>query len=117
MNTSLLLPGVEKRLQDRYELLVQEHTGQAHATAAGPRLLPSPAQAKAQAQATWRFFHNPRLRLPLLMQPLLQVARQQAGHACSAYGLIVHDWSRLDYSKHSDKQDKINLARYAGTGY
>jgi hypothetical protein len=36
---------IDQRLQDRYELLVQEHAGQAHPTAAGPRCLPTPAQA------------------------------------------------------------------------
>lgn len=111
------LSGVDKRLQQRYELLVQEHTGQAHPTAAGPRCLPSPAQAKAHAQAAWRFFHNRRLSLPRLMQPLLDLAQQQAEQACDSYGLVVHDWSGLDYSSHSDKNDRISLGQDAGFGY
>src|SRR5204862_534016 len=45
------LSGVDPRLQQRYEILVQEHTGQAHPTAPGPRILPGTAQAKAHAQA------------------------------------------------------------------
>jgi hypothetical protein len=117
MNATLLLPGVEKRLQDRYQILVQEHTGQAHATAAGPRILPSTAQAKAHAQAAWRFFHNPCLTLPPLMQPLVELARQQTDRACSAYGLVVHDWSGLNYSGHCGKRDKVALFNGAGTGY
>jgi hypothetical protein len=80
--------GVDQRLQQRYQLLVQEHTGQAHPTAAGPRRLPTPAQAKAHAQAAWRFFHNRRLRLPLLMQPLLDRAHQQAHQACASYRTV-----------------------------
>jgi hypothetical protein len=109
------LTGVDKRLQDRYQLLVQEHSGQAHTTAAGPRILPTKAQAKAHAQAAWRFFANHRLSLPKLMQPLLDLARQQAGDACAGYGLVVHDWSGLDYSSHSDKHDRIPLR--SGRGY
>src|SRR5262245_11400594 len=92
------LPGIEKRLQDRYQLLVQEHTGQAHSTAAGPRCLPTAAQAKAHAQAAWRFFRNRRLGLPQLMQPLLDLARSEAPAACQDYALVVHDWSGIDYS-------------------
>jgi hypothetical protein len=117
MNSTFLLPGVEKRLQDRYQLLVQEHTGQAHATAAGPRLLPTAAHAKAHAQAAWRFFRNPSLSLPQLMHPLLELARQQTDHACSAYALTVHDWSGLNYSSHAGKHDKIVLPKGRGTGY
>jgi hypothetical protein len=111
------LPGVEKRLQDRYQLLVHEHTGQAHPTAAGPRCLPTAAQAKAHAQAAWRFFHNRRLGLPQLMQPLLDLARAEAPTACQDYALVVHDWSGLDYSSHTDKHDRIALGKDAGRGY
>jgi hypothetical protein len=111
------LPGVEKRLQDRYHILVQEHTGHAHPTGAGPRCLPTPAQAKAHAQAAWRFFHNRRLSLPKLMQPLLELARQEALAACLQYGLVIHDWSQLHYCSHTDKRDRIRLGKDAGLGY
>ncbi len=111
------LPGVEKRLQDRYQLLVQEHTGQAHPTAAGPRCLPAAAQAKAHAQAAWRFFRNRNLDLPKLMQPLLDLARAEAPAACHDYALVVHDWSPLNYTSHDSKRDRIPLAQNAGRGY
>jgi hypothetical protein len=111
------LAGVDKRLQQRYELLVQEHTGQAHTTAAGPRPLPTPAQAKAHAQAAWRFFRNRRLPLPQLMQPLLDLAHREVGDTCAHYGLVVHDWSALDFSRHADKKDCIPLGKNVGAGY
>jgi hypothetical protein len=111
------LPGVDKRLQERYQQLVQEDTGQGHPTAAGPRILPTPAQAQAHAHAAWRFFRNRRLSLPQLMQPLLDLARQQAAGACDRHGLVVHDWSGLSYGSHTDKHDRIVLGRDAGLGY
>src|SRR5262245_3936037 len=111
------LHNVESRLQDRYELLVQEHAGQAHRTAAGPRCLPTGAQAKAHAQAAWRFFHNRRLGLPTLMQPLLELARQETGTACAQYALIVHDWSALHYNRHTAKKDRIRLSHGPGQGW
>jgi hypothetical protein len=112
------LLGVDARLQKRYQCLVREHTGQAQTTAAGPRCLPSPTQAKAHTQAAWRFFHNRHLRLPQLMQPLRELARQQAPFACAAYALVVHDWSGLNYSGHTAKKDRIRLVGpTAGLGY
>jgi hypothetical protein len=110
------LHDVDSRLQDRYQLLVQEHTGPAQPTAAGPRLLPSHEQAKAHAQAAWRFFRNQRLTLPKLMQPLLELARQEALDACQQFALVVHDWSLLDYTSHTAKADRIPL-RTTGLGY
>src|SRR5262245_65509072 len=98
------LPGVEKRLQDRYQLLVQEHTGHAHATAAAPRCLPTAAQAKAHAQAAWRFYHNRHLALPPLMQPLLELARAEAPTTCHDYALVAHAWSSQQYGGHNDKR-------------
>jgi len=103
------LQGVDQRLLQRYQLLVQEHAGQAQPTAPGPRTLPSPAQAKAHAQAAWRFFHNRHLSLPRLMEPLLDLARQQADNACIGYGLVVPDWSILGFRSHTDKKDRIPL--------
>ena len=47
------LPGVERRLQKRYQQRVQEHTG--------PRHLPGPAGIKAATQTAWRFYRNPRV--------------------------------------------------------
>lgn len=111
------LLGVDQRLQKRYQRLVQEHTGSAQPTAAGPRTLPSPAQAKAHTLAAWRFFHNRRLRLPQLMQPLLELAHQQTPYACAAYALVVHDWSALDYSGHRAKKDRIRLTADGPLGY
>jgi hypothetical protein len=111
------LSGVDKRLQHRYELLVQEHTGQAHASAAGPRTLPSPASAKAHAQAAWRFFRNHGLAFPQLMCPLIQLARCHVADASAHYGLVVHDWSGLDFSSHTAKTDRIVLRKDGGVGY
>jgi hypothetical protein len=51
------------------------------------------------------------------MQPLLDLAQLQADDACAHYGLVVHDWSGLDYSSHSDKKDRIILGKDAGSGY
>jgi hypothetical protein len=112
------LNGVDKRLRKRYETLVAEHTGQAQTPSGGPRTLPSKAQAQAHSQATWRFFNNHSLSLPQLLQPLLDLASDQVESGCDHYGLLVHDWSGLDYTGHSTKKGRIHPAgEHSGLGY
>jgi hypothetical protein len=101
------IPEVEKRLQDRYQQLVHEHLGHAHAGASGPRILPDQASAKAAAQAAWRFFDNPRITFRRLAQPVLQVAADAAPRHCRDFALVGIDWSWLDYRDHASKTDRI----------
>jgi hypothetical protein len=104
---NLTIPEVEKRLQDRYQQLVHEHLGHAHAGASGPRILPNETSAKAAAQAAWRFYDNPRITFPRLAQPLLQAATDAARRHCRDFTLIAIDWSWLDYRDHPSKADRL----------
>lgn len=105
------LPATEPRLQGRYQQLVQEHFGQAHPTAAGPRAVPrGQAEAFASTQAAWRFYHNPRLNLPQLAGPALAAARAASASACDRFCLVVHDWSHLDYGAHTAKNDRVRVS-------
>jgi hypothetical protein len=101
------LPEVEKRLQDRYRQLVQEHLGHAHSVASGPRLLPDAASAQAAAQAAWRFYDNPRTTFPRLARPLLEAAAQAAPRHCQDFALVPIDWSWLNYNRHASKTDRV----------
>jgi len=104
---TITLPGVEKRLQDRYARLVEAHTGHASSVAAGPRLLPDANTTQAAAMAAWRFYHNPRTTFPRLAQPLLQAAATAAAQHCRAFALVNLDWSWLDYRHHASKADRL----------
>lgn len=110
------VPDTDKRLQKRYRQVVQEHMGHGHSVAAGPRILPDKNQAFAATQAAWRFYHNQRLSLPKLAEPLLSCAHQ-AATSCQRYALIVHDWSNLDYRSHTGKKDRIVLGQAEEIGY
>src|SRR5438128_2715105 len=114
---NLNLPNVDKRLQARYRLLVQEHTGHAHPVASGPRHLPGAHTTQAATQAAWRFYRNPRTTLPRLAQPLLQAACQASQDACDAYALVPLDWSHLDFRHHTDKHDTIQIGQAEEIGY
>jgi hypothetical protein len=116
MKHSLKLAGVEKRLQERYEVLVQEQTGHAHPVAAGPRHLPRHDAATA-AQAAWRFYKNSRTTTTRLAQPLLAAAGAAAAAACQRYALVAGDWSHLDYRSHTDKLDRIQIGQKEEIGY
>src|SRR5260370_11628762 len=100
-------PDVEKRLQDRYQQLVQEHSGQAHSLASGPRLLPNESSAKAAAMAAWRFYANPRTTFTCLAAPLLTAAVDAAAQHCQQFALVPLDWSWLNYRRHTSKADRI----------
>jgi hypothetical protein len=84
---------------------VQEHSGQAHAVAPGPRLLPDEPSAKAGALAAWRFDANPRITFTRLAAPLRAAAADAAAPHCRQFALVPLDWSWLDYRRHTAKAD------------
>jgi len=98
-------------LQKRYRTLVQQHLGAAQDVAAGLRVLPETASAWAATQGAWRFYHNPRVGLPDLAQPLLTQAVTTCAEACKEYALVMHDWSRLGDKRHGGKRGRIALVR------
>ncbi len=108
---------LSKPLRARYRKLVEGHSGQAKATAAGLRPVPAPTQAFAAAQAAWRFWRNPRVTLPALAEPLLDCAREAVAESCRDYALAVHDWSHLDYATHTTKHDRRQGAHPGELGY
>jgi hypothetical protein len=113
---NLIIPDVEKRLQERYQQLVQEHFGQAHAVASGPRILPDESSAKAAAQAAWRFYANPRTTFPRLAEPLLEAGCDAAARHCQDFALVGMDWSWLAYNHHPSKADRL-LGPHGVLGY
>jgi hypothetical protein len=102
---NLSLPGVEKRLQTRYEKLVEEHTGHAHNVAAGPRFLPDENTVQAAAMAAWRFYQNPRITFTRLAQPLVEAGCAAAQQHCRDFALVPLDWSWLDYRHQHSRTD------------
>jgi hypothetical protein len=96
---NLTIPGIEKRLQSRYERLVQEHSGHAQPVASGPRILPSEASSEAAATAAWPFYSNPRTTFTRLAHPLIRVGCSAATQ-CRDFALVDVDWSWLSYNRH-----------------
>ncbi len=96
---------------------MQQHLGAAQDVAAGLRVLPETASAWAATQGAWRFYHNPRVSLPELAQPVLTQAKAACAEECQEYALVMQDWSRLGYKRHGGKQGRIVLARADDLGY
>jgi hypothetical protein len=111
------IPGVEKRLQDRYEQLVKEHTGHAHEVASGPRLLPDENTCQAGAMAAWRFYRNERTTFPRLAQPLIQAGCDGAARYCRDFALIDVDWCKLHFEHHPSKTDRTQIGHEHEIGY
>ncbi len=73
------------------------HTATLRDVVAGIRYLPDVGDSFAATRAAWRFFGNEDTTLPVLMQPLLQVADAAARSSCSEVALVACDWCQLHY--------------------
>jgi hypothetical protein len=110
-------PRIDVRLAARWEIMVQQHAGGAQALAAGIASLPDTRSAAAYTQAAWRFLNNPRVTLPELAHPLLSAAASLLDEHCERYGLMMHDWSRINFGGHASKTDRRKMTHKTDIGY
>lgn len=115
----MLLPSrLSPRLQSRYKKLVESHLAAAQALESGIRAVPDARSGWAAVQAAYRFFQNPGVELPWLMEPLIEAGRQAIPTACDDYTLVIHDWTQLMYAEHTSKRDRVALSsRRVPEGY
>jgi hypothetical protein len=111
------LTEAEPRLRRRYDQLIVSQLSSANRLAAGVHALPTLADSFATTQAAWRFYSNPRVKLPVLASPLIEHARQAVPACCDDYVLVVEDWSNLHYNGHDSKTDRVELSRRDDLGY
>lgn len=110
-------PLLEPRLQRRYHHLVSEQMSPIDTVAPGLRALPGQGTAMASTQAAWRFYANQDVTLPTLVEPLLACARQMVAQESADFGLVVHDWSQVDYHRHRRKADRVAINSSRCLGY
>lgn len=96
---------------------MQQHVRGAPALAAGIAALPDTRSSAAYTQAAWRFLNNDRVALSALAKPLLSAVPELLDAHCECYGLVMHDWSRLNFSKHTSKTDRLKMTHKADVGY
>ncbi len=108
---------LEPRLQRRYQQLVTEQMSPTQTVAAGLRALPTGAKAFASTQAAWRFYSNPAVSLPQLVEPLIASAKQMLTDEGGDFALLIHDWSELNYDLHTRKADRIAICHKRSLGY
>jgi Transposase DDE domain len=77
--------------------------------------VPGLADGFAAVLGAHRFLHNDRVGLPLLSEPLHQLARHWRQQAPRTWGLVIHDWSLLSYPSHRRKTDQVKV--HNGRGY
>lgn len=111
------MPPLEKRLCERYRLMVLGHLQAKQRLASGMSSLPLGASALSAVQAAYRFLHNPRIDLRQLAAPLLKAAHAAVEHACDQRVLVIHDWSQVPYRKHRGKQDRLAMSVPCDLGY
>src|SRR5882672_6202510 len=108
---------LERRLQERYRILVQAHMRCATTLAAGVASLPGVASSFAATQGAWRFLNNPRVSLAALAEPLRAAGRDRACRSRSNFVMLVHDWSKLSFGQERRKQDRVQLTHETDVGY
>jgi hypothetical protein len=108
---------MEVRLRKRYLRLVKQHMDVVTKLAAGIHTLPQVGKSFAAAQAAWRFFANARVTLLALVEPLRELCQQAIACSESAFALVVHDWSKIDYAGHTRKTDQVQLSNSLDFGY
>ena len=111
------MPALEPRLQRRYVHLVNEHLRGASPLTAGPAALPRLISAFASTQAAWRFFANDSVSLSALVEPLQTAGRSALDDSPADYALLVHDWSILNYHRHTSKTDQLLFSQGSDRGY
>ena len=97
--------------------MVQQHVRGAQALAAGIAALPDTRSSASYTQAAWRFLNNPRVTLPELARPLLSAAGPLLDEHCERYGLVMHDWSRVNFGGHASKVDRRIMTHKTDVGY
>ena len=93
-----------------------QHQRGAEALASAAKALPDKT-AKAQAQAAWRFYSNPRATLAKLITPLQALARDDLRQRRREFVLEVHDWCFPHYYTHTAKADQTVLSHAKDIGY
>lgn len=94
-----------------------EHLNSTDTLSAGLRAIPDKNTSFASTQAAWRFYKNDNVTLTKLHEPLLIAAHENVARHCSHYALCVHDWSRLNYRRHTSKLDKYAITHETDVGY
>jgi len=79
--------------------------------------LPGAGKAFASTQAMWRFLQNDHMPRTTLVQPLWSHAREVLAAEQPEFVLVVHDWSQLQFRRHEDKEDRIDLSAEWNQGY
>jgi hypothetical protein len=109
----------DKRLSNRWELMVRYHMRVASPQAAGVIGLPDGKLEKSFAvtQGTWRFLNNDRVTFEELIVPLQDFARIACASVSAPFVLVAHDWSKLSYPGQKCRQDLAQLSSSSDVGY
>ncbi|WP_211709088.1 hypothetical protein [Paraburkholderia aspalathi] len=97
--------------------LVSCHMNVTQKLSHGAKALLDGSAAFAHTQALWRFLRNDQIDLPKLAQPLLALAHEEVPKVCDTYALVMHDWSRLNFHRHTSKTDKVQMTHATDVGY
>lgn len=111
---STLLP---LRLENRLSLMISDHLTTMPKLAQGVKALSHHTTAFSNTQAAWRFLNNEHAIFQEISRPLLQSGFQELSQSTGKYGLVMHDWCRVQYLSHKAKTDQCQLSHKFDVGY
>lgn len=79
--------------------------------------LPRLTTAFATTQAAWRFYGNDAVSLPTLAAPLGEAGRCALATSRADFALVIHDWSSVNYHRHTGNADQILFRQGSDRGY
>jgi len=77
----------------------------------GLNLLIKDVKGYSQAQEAWRFYNNENVDIESLNHPIIERGIEDINNQCDRYVLIAHDWSLINYRRHTSKRDCIETKR------
>ena len=108
---------LDPRLEERYSMLISEHLTVMPKLAQGVKALSHLKTTFANTQAAWRFLNNENVSFQEISRPLFQAAAQELSASTGNYGLVMHDWCRVNYYGHEAKKDKREMTSQYDVGY
>lgn len=93
------------------------HSNCTHKLAAGMKALPDENKAFAHTQGLWHFLKNERMTPTELSEPLRAVAQGEVKNGCDHSVLCVHNWSQINYNRHTGKKHHYQMTHATDVGY
>ena len=93
------------------------HSNSTTSLSAGLKALSDGNKTFAHTQGLWRFLNNEAITPLCLSEPLVVGCKVATASCEGDFVLCVHDWSRIQYGRHTGKKDRLQMTHAKDIGY